>query len=356
MSSVGDRSAYVKTKWARIVKSFEVTRRPRLDDVAAAAGVSPATVSLVLRDIAGPSTATRQHVLATAARLGYRPDRAASTLASHRSRLIGIVMDINNHFHTPLIEDFYEATEHHGYNVLLSTTTRSHSETQAIETLLDSRCEALVLLGTQIPTRRIAALGQQLPVVVVGRPVPSTAGVDVVRTDDHDGLEQAVAHLTSLGHRDISHVDGGRGTVPALRRRAYQSAMRHHHLASEIRIIQGGGTEDLGADAARAILRSQTRPTAVVSFNDRCAMGVIDTLLRARVEIPDAISVIGYDDSPVARLAHINLTTVSQNTLQLSARAIAAVVDRLENGRTEPRDIVVPPELVVRRTTGPSPT
>jgi len=334
------------------LRSAEQRRRPRLDDVAAAAKVSPATVSLVLRDIAGPSESTRQHVMAVAARLGYRPDRAASALASRRSRLIGMVMDINNPFHTQLVEDVYEVAEDHGYHILMSTLTRSNSETNAIETLLDSRCEALVLLGTQIPTQRITALGKQLPLAVVGRAMPAAAGLIAVRTDDQAGLNQAVQHLTGLGHQSIAYVDGGRGTAQAYRRRAYQSAMRRHHLADHIHIIPGGQTESSGADAARDILVERPLPTAVITFNDRCAMGFMDSMVRARIDIPTHMSVIGYDDSPIARLTHINLTTISQNTHELSQRAISALIDRLETHRGGHLDVVVPPELVVRGTTG----
>ena len=92
------------------MRSAEQHRRPR-SMTSPPPQVSPATVSLVLREIAGPSEATRRHVMAVAARLGYRPDRAASALASHRSRLIGMVMDISNPFHTQLVEDVYEAAE-----------------------------------------------------------------------------------------------------------------------------------------------------------------------------------------------------------------------------------------------------
>lgn len=346
---------HVKTKWVTILRSAESTPRPRLDDVAAAAGVSTATVSLVLRGVAGPSAATRQRVAATAARLGYRPDRAASALASRRSRLIGMVMDIRNPFHAELVEDLYEAADRHGYNILLSTITRSHDETRAIETLLDSHSEALILLGTQVPTRRVAALARQLPIVVVGRPLPSAARVDVVRTDDHDGLEQAVGYLTRLGHRHIAYIDGGKGIVSAVRRRGYQSAMHHHHLDDQINVIRGGETESSGASAAPTVMQEQNRPTAVLTFNDRCAMGLIETLVRARVDIPGELSVVGYDDSPIARLAHVNLTTVSQNTRELTEHAMTALIDRLDNGRTHHVDVVVPPQLIVRGTTGPPP-
>lgn len=330
-------------------------RRPRLDDVAADLGVSTATVSLVLRGITGPSPATRERVLEAATRLGYRPDRAASALASRRSRLIGVVVDVGNPFHTQLVEDVHESAQRHGYQLVLSPVTRSQDETAAIETLLDSRCSALILLGSRLPAARLSALAQQLPIVVVGRPV-SSAGVDVVRTADNEGLFQAVAHLAALGHCRISYIDGGRGEVSALRRKAYQKAMRLHGLAECIRIVPGGETENAGGQAAATLLQTAPGSTAVITFNDRCAMGLIDALVRTGVQIPQALSVVGYDDSPIARLGHINLTTVSQNSKQLTEHALMALIERLDNGHPGEHDVVVSPLLVVRGTTGPPPS
>jgi DNA-binding LacI/PurR family transcriptional regulator len=327
-------------------------RRPRLDDVAAAVGVSPATVSLVLRGVPGPSAVTRERVLAAAARLGYRPDRAASVLASRRSRSIGVLMDVSNPFHGQLVEDLHEAADRHGYDLVLSTITRSRDEGQAEETLLDSRCEALVLLGPEAPDEKLTALGRRLPVVVVGRPVRSS-GVDVVRAADDDGVAQAVGYLAGLGHRRIAYVDGGPGAVSALRRRGYQRAMRSYDLRDQNQVIRGGRTEGSGSGAARALLDAGPIPTAVLTFNDRCAMGLIDTLVRAGVDIPGRISVVGYDDSPIARLAHIDLTTVSQNTEELTEHAVTALIERLEDRRAEDREVVVPPRLVIRGTTSP---
>jgi DNA-binding LacI/PurR family transcriptional regulator len=335
-----------------VLSAGKPARRPRLDDVATEAGVSPATVSLVLRDIPGPSATTRERVLAAATRLGYRPDRAASALASRRSRLIGVVLDINNTFHAQLVEDIHEAADRHGYDLVLSTVTRSRDETRAVETLLDSRCEALVLLGPDAPATRLTALGRQVPVVVVGRPLASN-GIDVVRAADDEGVAQAVEYLAGLGHRRIAYVDGGPGPIADLRRRGYQRAMRHHELGDQVQVIEGGHTEESGARAAPTVLRSNPRPTAVLAFNDRCAMGLIDTLVRAGVDVPGAISVVGYDDSPIARLGHIDLTTVSQNPGELTEHAVAAVVDRLDNGRAHHGEVVVHPRLVIRGTTSP---
>jgi DNA-binding LacI/PurR family transcriptional regulator len=328
--------------------------RPRLDDVAAEVGVSTASVSLVLRGAAGPSAATRERVLEAAARLGYRPDRAASLLARRRSRLIGVMMDVRSSYHGELVEEVHEAAEQHGYDLVLSTVTRTRDEQRAVETLLDSRCEALVLLGAEAPATWLTALDRQLPVVVVGRPVAS-AGVDVVRASDDEGVGAAVDHLVGLGHRDIAYVDGGAGTIATGRRRGYRQAMRRHGLADRIRVLPGDHTEESGLRAAPLLTSGGAPATAVVAFNDRVAVGLLDALNRAGVAVPGDVSVIGYDDSPLSRLVHIGLTTVSQNSRQLTEHAIAAVMERLDGGRTDHREVVLPPHLVVRTTTAPPP-
>jgi DNA-binding LacI/PurR family transcriptional regulator len=332
----------------------EPARRPRLQDVAAEAGVSTATASLVLRGAAGPSGVTRERVLDAAARLAYRPDRAASLLARRRSRLIGVVMDVRSTFHAQLVEDVHEAAEGHGYDLVLSTVTRSRDEARAVETLLDSRCEALVLLGPEASAARLGALARQLPVVAVGRPV-SSEGVDVVRAADDEGVAQAVDHLVGLGHRRIAYVDGGSGVIATGRRRGYRRAMRRHRLGEFLQVVGGDHSEESGAHAARGLFASDLPPTAVVTYNDRSAVGLLDTLLRRGIRVPDEVSVVGYDDSPLSRLAHIDLTTVSQESARLTRHAVAAVVERLDGGRTERREVVVPPRLVVRGTTGPPP-
>src|SRR5918911_1768882 len=230
-----------------------VARRPRLEDVAARVGMSPASVSMVLSGAPGPSAATRERVLAAAAELGYRPDRTASLLARRRTHLVGVLLQAGSPFHAELVEDIYEAAEGRGYDVVLSAVTRTREERRATETLVDFRCEALVLLGPEAPAAQLAALGRQLPVVVIGRRVAGP-GVDVVRSADAQGVGQAVDHLAGLGHRWIAYVDGGRGPIAADRRRGYRTAMRRHRLAGHARVIPGDHTEAAGLRAARTLL------------------------------------------------------------------------------------------------------
>ncbi len=317
--------------------------------------MSPATVSLVLRGVAGPSAATRERVLEAAAQLGYRPDRAASLLASRRSRLVGVVMDIANPFHTQLVQDVQDAAERHGYDLVLSTLTRSRDEHRAVETLLDSRCEALILIGPQAPAEQLAELDRQLPVVAVGRPLPAAKRRRRPGRRRRGRRPRRRAPDRAGPPRHHLRRRRPRCDTAAAPPRLPARDARHTAWATRIQVIRGGNTEESGARAARAVLDAGPTPTAMLTFNDRAAMGLLDALIRAGVDVPGTVSVVGYDDSPFSRLAHIDLTTVSQNTPELTEHAMAAVVERLDGGRTDHREVVVRPELKVRGTTGPPP-
>ena len=324
-------------------------RRPTLADVAARAGVSTALVSIVMRDAPGASPATRERVRRAADEIGYRPDSRARLLRSSRSRLLGVVFGVQQPFHGDLVSGLYAAAERAGYELALSAVTPGRDEQHAVGSLLQDRCEALVLLGPQSPTATLADLATRLPVVVVARPVRSTT-VDVVRTADDEGMRLAVDHLVALGHRDVVHVDGGRAPGAAERRRGYREALQRHGLPA--RVVDGGPTEDDGAAAARRLLDGPL-PGAVTVFNDRCALGVLDVLRRAGRTVPGEISVVGYDDSRIARLSSVDLTSVAQDVEQLTTLAVGRALARLDGAPVDRRELVVPPRLVVRSSTAP---
>jgi DNA-binding LacI/PurR family transcriptional regulator len=328
-----------------------VDQRPRLEDVAARVGVSTASVSLVLRGAPGPSEATRRRVLEAAAALGYRADRSASMLARRRRHLLGVMLDVRSPFHAELVEEIQVEADRIGYEVVLSTLTRSHDEQRALSTLLDFRCEALLLLGPESPDVALGKLAAQVPVVSIGRRARDP-GVDVVRTADDAGVAAALEHLIGLGHRRIAFVDGGRGAIAAARRRGYRTAMRRASL--DPLVVPGDHTEEGGIRAGRLLAAAPDRPTAVVASNDRCAVGLMDAFGRAGVGVPAEVSVVGYDDSTLARLVHIDLTTVNQDAPAQAHRAVAAAVSRLDEGRTERVEVVLRPRLVVRSSTGPA--
>ena len=144
--------------------------------MAAQAGVSAGLVSLVLRNQPGPSAQTRARVLEAARQMGYRADRTASLLARRRSRHLGVLMDVRNTFHAEFVTDLDTAATRLGYDLLISTVTPARDERRAAETLLDFRCEALILLGPGQLAARLNSLGRDLPVVVIGRRLPGRRG------------------------------------------------------------------------------------------------------------------------------------------------------------------------------------
>lgn len=313
-----------------------MNHRPTMEDVAAHAGVSRALVSIVYREVPGASDETRARVFAAGDELGYRPDHRARLLGRQRTRLIGVAFDVRYTFHGDLVEALYPAAESLGYDLTLSAVTGSRREAVAIQSLLDYRCESLVLIGPTSPPSALAALADAQPTVVVARKV---RGVHVVRTDDAGGSRLAVEHLLSLGHTRIAHVDGVRAPGAAERRTAYRRAMRRAGL--EPLVIPGGLTEAAGAAAAREL---PPEVTAVAAFNDACGIG----LLHAR-RSPD-LSIIGYDDSTPARLDHIQLTTIAQNPDRLASAALELATCE---DRDPPQEVITEPDLVVRATTKP---
>lgn len=323
-----------------------------MEDVAARAGVSRALVSIVFRGAPGASDATRERVMEAARELDYRPDTRASRLGRSRTRTLGVVFSVGHAFHGDLLESLYVEAESAGYELVLSGVTSHRSEEQAVETLLAERCEALLLLGSDLPRARLASLAERVPVVSVLRRVTAT-GVEVVRTDDADGMRQVVEHLVGLGHSRLALLDGGRAAGATQRRQGYRTALRRLLPHGGELLLQGGLTEEDGAAAARGFLAIDSRPTAVAAFNDGCALGFIDVLRQSGLSVPEDVSVVGFDDIRQAAYAHVGLTTVHQDARQLGARALERIAARLDAGEVGTRELVIAPTLVVRRSTSP---
>src|ERR1700753_2423383 len=336
---------------ARTVTAPGRPKRPTMRDVAARVGVSQTLVSLVFRNAPGASAETRERVFRAADDLGYRPDAAAQVLRRNRSRHIGVLFTMRQPFDVDLVEAVYRAAERSGYQVVLGALGVARTDQQAVEELLAYRSEALILSGTTTSAEQLALVADQLPVIDIGRRTTVT-GVDVIGVADEHGARLAVDHLFGLGHRRILHIDGGDLPAAAGRRSGHRQAMLRHGLVDQIRVIPGDYTEDSGAAAARQLLDEGSLPTAIFAANDRCAHGVLDTLTRAGLHIPDDISLVGYDDSDIARLSFINLTTVRQDATQMAEHAVQAIIERLDHGRTEAREFVLDPTLVIRGTTG----
>src|SRR5919201_2919559 len=327
-------------------------RQVTMEDVAREAGVSRALVSLVMRESPKVSEKRRGRVLAAAERLGYRPNAMARGLASRRTRTIGVLLnDLQNPFFAEMTEGIFEAADELAYRLLIGTGRRQPAgERRAVGSFFEHRSDGLLLVSPRLPLNEILAVGRTTPTVVVARPLRS-AHVDTITNDDLFGAALAVRHLAELGHRRIAHIDGGRGAGAAPRRTGYVREMKR--LGLEPQVVAGEFTEAAGVRAAESLLQEDSLPTAVFAANDLVAAGALDRLEDAGLRIPEDLSIIGYDNTFLAALHHMSLTTIDQPRPEIGRLALRTLVERIDGGRTGAVHHRVEPSLVVRATTAP---
>lgn len=326
--------------------------KPTMDDVAQRAGVSRALVSLVMRNSDKVSDRSRVAVLDAAAELGYRPNLNARNLASKQTRTLGLIInDLHNPYFAGVVDGVKAAADASGYRLLLNSAFMTdRDEIGALETFIDFDIDGVILTGSRTPAAGIEHAARSIPIVVASRPMASKL-VDNVNNDDATGARLVVEHLVELGHRHIVHLDGGRGAGASQRRTGYRRAMEAAGL--EPRLVRSGFTEAAGVTATKAALADPRPITAVFAGNDMSALGALDVLDDAGRHVPDDISLVGYDNTFVAALRHVGLTTVDQGRDQIGRLAVEMLIERIEHGRTEARDVTHPPSLIVRNTTAP---
>jgi DNA-binding LacI/PurR family transcriptional regulator len=325
-----------------------------MDDVARRAGVSRALVSLALRGSDKVSETSRAAVLTAADELGYRPNLIARNLASKQTRTFGLIVnDLHNPYFPGVADGIKQAADAAGYRLLVNSAfLDDDDEAAALDTFIDFRVDGIILTGPRIDQSAIERAARSVPVVVVSRPMRSSV-VDTVNNDDRRGAELVVDHLVSMGHEHIWHVDGGSGAGAPERRAGYEATMRRHGLESHVE--SGAFTEASGLAAAGRLFANTRACTAVFAGNDLSALGVLDVIDGLGLDVPGDVSLVGYDNTFVAALRHIGLTSIDQNRQRLGELAVEMLIERVEGGRAEARHQVIMPTLVARQTTGPAP-
>ena len=325
---------------------------PTMEDVARHVGVSRALVSLVMNDSPKVSDESRRLVLQAAAELGYRRNDVARRLASRTTGTVGVLLnDLHNPFFAETYDGIHGAAAARDKRPLLTTGSRMVSgEQQAIESMLEQRVDGMVLVSPRLSSAELRAISAIVPVVVIGRVVRG-GSVDSVSNDERHGARLAVEHLYCLGHRQIAHLDGGSGAGARARRGGYEHAMRALRLKPDV--IAGDFTEQAGVAAAEKLLRRRRLPTAVLGANDLVAVGALDAFETAGRRVPEDVSIVGYDNTFLARMHHVGLTSVDQHTVEIGRIAMDLLLERVDGARSRPVVRLVTPSLAVRRTSGP---
>jgi LacI family transcriptional regulator len=336
-------------------------RRVTIADVARHAQVSTTTVSKVLRNAYGASPAMRDRVKAAIEELGYRPHAAARAMRG-RTFTIGVLLPhIRNPFFADVLDGLMEQITGTGYQVIIvQDGTDAKAEDRAIDALVDRQVDGMLLIVPLASKAQLEELAADMPTVVLGRHDRS-AVYDTVFDDDDAGAALVVEHLIALGHRRIGHTslkDSSRGHPASLphkiRAETYKRVMRDQGLADEIAIATTSWTEEGGYLGTRELLARSPRPTAIFAGADQAAFGALAALHEAGLAVPADMSVAGYDNTRLATMANISLTSVDQDGVMMGRMAGRLLLERIE-GRTASVRFSVNPMLVPRRSTGPVP-
>ena len=325
-------------------------RPATMADVAERVGVSRQLVGLVFRNAAGVGADTRERILEAARVMGYSPNTAARALRAGSTKYIGVIFDPAHSAPVEIIEWLYAFAHESGYRLVVSALTPIRDESEAITEIVGHRCEALILIAPRSSPELLRRVAGQIPIVVIGRGIPDSE-FDLVRSQGDSGIESVVVHLAGLGHTDIVYVHGVDMLDGALRLSGYRTAAQRLALTEQILEVRGDYTEECGARAARILLAREVLPTAIVCSNDQAALGLSHTLAAAGVCIPADVSITGFDDSRVARLSFMNLTTVRQDPREVGEAAIAAAISRITGTRVTGTEVFTSARLVVRGST-----
>lgn len=326
---------------------------PTILDVAARAGVSKSSVSRVLLNSPLVSDKTRDAVLRAIEELGFRPNSAARTLVRRRSSAIGVlVTDFHNPFFQDVLDGIDAVAGPSNYTpIVVSGKRMEKAEEGALNRLIELQVDGIVCVTAALQQRVLQEAARMTPLVTLTR-TPELPRVDSVVNDNHRGAALVVQHLVGLGHRKIAMVADEQELAGADRIRGYREAMGQAGLSGQVRVAPGGFTEAGGYAGAKQLLESYPEVTAIFAANDLSALGVLNAAVELGLEVPGDLSVVGYDNTSMAALRRIDLTTIDQSAKTIGERATRALVERIENPGRPARRIVIPPVLVPRSTTG----
>lgn len=330
-------------------------------DIARAAAVSPSTVSRVLNGAATtiPITeATRARVLDAARELRYSPNPLARGLRGQGTALLGLISrEINDPFLPGIIEALINAAGAAGYNVVLGLAHSSAGEALQLARVLETRhCDGIILLGDMRDNQALLAeLGEtSLPVVGQGHGELSPQ-IPTINVDSRRGSAEALAHLHGLGHRRIACIDSAWIGDSLRRRDAYFAFMATQGLEVQDGYYQRPGTDPAdGHRACRALLALREPPTAIFAATDALAIGAIRAAWQAGLHLPDDLSVVGFDDVPLAAYVVPSLTTVRQPLEELADRVVQTLTRLIgDPAAAVPAIQELAPSLVVRESCAP---
>ena len=338
-----------------------------IDDVAKLAGVSIKTVSRVVNREPNVRESTRKRVEKAVAQLNYRPNQSARNLASHRSKLIGLVYDDPAAYESPssgyiirLQQGVLRACKENNYELLIHPCDmRDKDVSKQLRDLVEQVRPAGIVLAAPLSNlpgivRAIESTGTPL---VRLSPGTTRRGKYSVSTNDRDFSAEMTRHLASLGHTKIAFIKGNPAHKAVGHRfLGYRDGLEQSGLEfSERLVAQGDNSIRSGEECANKLLTRKDRPTAIFAANDDMAAGIMRVAVRLGIDVPGELSVAGCDDIALTRQIYPAMTTIRQPLAVMAEHAALALI---RNGANTSKDLdpeVIPAELKIRESTGPAP-
>ncbi|ODT13014.1 MAG: LacI family transcriptional regulator [Kaistia sp. SCN 65-12] len=329
-----------------------------IEDVAAIAGVSIATVSRAINEPTKVADETRRRVNDAIARTGYTTNAMARSLRMRRSNMILILApDVGDPNFSNILVGLETEASKRGYGVLIGNTQNDpERESDYLRFISSNQADGMILLTGHLPFGH-AQPGQETrlpPMVAVNEPV-ANSDIPFVGVDNFEGARLAAEHLISQGHRRIAFI--GRSSsraVNQLRERGYRAALEGAGIAIEpLLILDGDGTTESGRQATEHMFVRDVLPTAFLCVNDATALGVIIALTARRYDLPRQFSVMGFDDISFASFVTPSLTTMKQPRLRIGEAAMDMLLGLLEGNRPDRNSVLLRSELIVRNSVAP---
>ena len=329
----------------------------KLTEIAKIAGVSTATVSRTINHVSTVDPALARRVWRVIEQVGYYPNTQARALVSGRSRTFGLlVSEIGNPFFPEIVQTFMHLGVKHNYEVLLTSIDKDCNQPEtAARRMIERRVDGVAIL-TFGPDESLIEIfkKRKLPVFTIDSESSGDL-LKTVRIDYQHGIRHAVQHLAALGHREIAFVSGPRGLKTAeMRRIAFQGCVSEIGLSTRREwFLDGDHTMEAGIRAMSALSRMQPRPSAVVCSNDLTAIGVMRQAFELSLNVPQDLSVVGFDDIRLAQFMIPPLTTVAMSQTEIAETAFAALLECVEGERPRSlrREGPIETSLVLRRST-----
>jgi LacI family transcriptional regulator len=330
---------------------------PTLADVANHAGVSTMTASRALNGRSGVSQSTRDRVVASSKALGYVANISARGLVGGRMNILGMVVpDLATQYTGEVVAGAGEAANELGFDLLLYTTSSDVGrERERAVLLTNGLADGILAVLPQDPENVLGALSKSgIPVVIVDHRGAIT-NLPAIAVDNYTGARLAVEHLVALGHRRIGFLEGvGDVDCSRERLRGYREGLLNAGIEFDQGLVRPGEfKQPNGFQATTALLEQAAPPTAIFAANDLSAFGAIEAIKERGLRVPDDVSVVGFDDIPMASQIFPTLTTVRQPLHQMGASAVNLLVSMVVGLNPVTQRIHLPTELIVRASTGP---